>query len=229
MVGPGGEIAAGEGGQDCLRASHADQEQVIDTLKAAFLQGRLTKDEFEARVSKVLHTYAELDALTADIPAGPTEAHSPEPARESHNRKVIQRGTAVGAGFGMAFTAAAVAMAGGSLAVGLIAVPVVGAVMAVLLAGLLTLLSWALEKGSSRQPPPNADGEAAGLSAPAGQLRQIRHDPRHTAEAAQSRLLHLTSKDQARNARGEPRQTDMVPTGKAGQVRRTRAVVVGTT
>ena len=45
MAGPGDEIAAGAGGRSYLRASHADREQVIDVLKAAFVQGRLTKDE----------------------------------------------------------------------------------------------------------------------------------------------------------------------------------------
>jgi hypothetical protein len=44
---------------------------VIDLLKAAFVQGRLAQDEFAARVGQVLasRTYAELAAVTADIPA----------------------------------------------------------------------------------------------------------------------------------------------------------------
>jgi DUF1707 SHOCT-like domain len=43
-------------------------------LKAAFIQGRLTKDEFDSRVGRAFgsRTYAELAALTADIPAGLT-------------------------------------------------------------------------------------------------------------------------------------------------------------
>lgn len=55
-----------------LRASHADREQVIDTLKAAFVQGFLAKDEFDVRVGQTFgsRTYAELAAITADIPAG---------------------------------------------------------------------------------------------------------------------------------------------------------------
>jgi hypothetical protein len=51
MAGPGDERAAGAGGRGHLRASHADREQVIGTLKAAFVQGRLTKDELDQRVS----------------------------------------------------------------------------------------------------------------------------------------------------------------------------------
>jgi hypothetical protein len=45
MAGPGDEIAAGAGGRGHQRASHADREQVIGTLKAAFVQGMLAKDE----------------------------------------------------------------------------------------------------------------------------------------------------------------------------------------
>lgn len=55
-----------------LRASHADRERVIDVLKAAFVQGRLTKDELDMRVGETFaaRTHAELATLTADLPAG---------------------------------------------------------------------------------------------------------------------------------------------------------------
>jgi Domain of unknown function (DUF1707) len=70
MAEPGDEIAAAAG-RGHLRASHADREQVIDTLKTSFVQGRLTQDEFDARIGHALasRTYAELAAVTADIPA----------------------------------------------------------------------------------------------------------------------------------------------------------------
>jgi len=69
-AGPGGETAVASRGH--LRASHADREEVIDTLKAAFVQGRLAKDEFDARIGQTFasRTYVELAAITADIPAG---------------------------------------------------------------------------------------------------------------------------------------------------------------
>jgi len=56
-----------------LRASHIDREQAISALKAAFVHGRLAKDEFDARVGQALaaRTHAELAVITADIPAGP--------------------------------------------------------------------------------------------------------------------------------------------------------------
>jgi len=82
MAGPGDETAAAAGGR--LRASHADRERVIGTLKAAFVQGRLMKDEFDERVSRTFasRTYAELGAVTADIPAGLTAVPPlPAPAR----------------------------------------------------------------------------------------------------------------------------------------------------
>jgi DNA-binding beta-propeller fold protein YncE len=73
-TGPGDEKATGGSGRGHFRASHADREQVIAALKAAFTQGRLTRDEFDLRVGRALgaRTYAELAALTADIPAGLT-------------------------------------------------------------------------------------------------------------------------------------------------------------
>ena len=57
-----------------LRASHVDREQVIGVLKTAFVQGRLVKDEFDARVGQALasRTHAELAVITADIPVGLT-------------------------------------------------------------------------------------------------------------------------------------------------------------
>jgi hypothetical protein len=54
-----------------MRAGHADREQVITELKAAFVQGRLDQDELEERAARAVaaRTYAELAALTADIAA----------------------------------------------------------------------------------------------------------------------------------------------------------------
>ncbi len=73
-AGPGDGKAAAARGR--LRASHADREHVIDRLKAAFVQGRLTKDELDLRVGQTFasRTYAELARVAADIPAGLTDA-----------------------------------------------------------------------------------------------------------------------------------------------------------
>ena len=69
---PGDEVTAATAGRGRLRASHADRERVLDVLKAAFVQGLLTKGELEIRLGQTFasRTYAELAALTADIPAG---------------------------------------------------------------------------------------------------------------------------------------------------------------
>ena len=82
-AGPEDPAAAG---RDRLRACHADREYVIDTLKNAFVQGRLTRGELDARAGQALaaRTYADLAALIADIPAGPAAARPerpPAPAR----------------------------------------------------------------------------------------------------------------------------------------------------
>jgi hypothetical protein len=87
MVVPEQKMPA-EGDRGRLRASHADRERVIDTLKAAYAYGLVTKKEFDARVSQTLaaRTYAELATITADIPAGLAPAPpplTPAPAKAS--------------------------------------------------------------------------------------------------------------------------------------------------
>ncbi len=87
ITGPDEGTAAGG---SHLRAAHADREHVIDTLKTAFADGRLTKDELDARAGQALtaRTCAELAALTADIPAGPPAARPPrQPARPQNQPK----------------------------------------------------------------------------------------------------------------------------------------------
>jgi hypothetical protein len=65
-------------------------------LKAAFVQGLLTKDEFDIRVGQTFAslTYAGLDAVTADLPAGligaqplrkPVRAQAPHPENKVVN------------------------------------------------------------------------------------------------------------------------------------------------
>jgi L-asparagine transporter-like permease len=76
MTGPGSEMAAGTAGRGGMRASGAEREQAIEVLKAAFVQDRQTKDEFEMRAGQALtaRTSAELAMLTADIPVDPAAA-----------------------------------------------------------------------------------------------------------------------------------------------------------
>jgi hypothetical protein len=94
MAGPGDDMAAGSGGRGHLRASHADREQVIGTLKAAFVAGMLAKDEFDQRVGQALasRTCAELAALTTDLPAGLAAAPPSQLARVKDGQPVLRPG-----------------------------------------------------------------------------------------------------------------------------------------
>jgi DUF1707 SHOCT-like domain len=89
---PGDETRAGAAGA-CgrLLTSDADREQVIDMLKAAFVEARLAKDDFDARVGQVLasRTYAELGVVTAGIPAGPAGAQPPCHPVRAHVRPLV--------------------------------------------------------------------------------------------------------------------------------------------
>jgi hypothetical protein len=102
MTGPEDPAAAG---RDRLRAAHADREQVIGTLKDAFVHGRLTKDELDTRTGQALsaRTCADLAALTADIPAAAGPARPPAPAR----RRPLAR-AAAGSGACLIIAAAAI-------------------------------------------------------------------------------------------------------------------------
>ncbi len=82
MSGPGDETASAESrGRGGLRTSHADREQVIGTLKVAYVQGRLTEDELDARVDQVLRLADVLGAGRGDR-RHPCRAHqSPASAR----------------------------------------------------------------------------------------------------------------------------------------------------
>jgi hypothetical protein len=61
--GPGGERGK-------LRAADEDRERVVELLKVAYTEGRLSKDEYDDRVADALsaRTYADLDVLVSDLP-----------------------------------------------------------------------------------------------------------------------------------------------------------------
>jgi DUF1707 SHOCT-like domain len=82
-------------GGDRFRAGHADRDRVVEALKDAFVQGRLTRDELVMRVGQALaaRTGAELAALTADIPVAPAVA-GPVLPRASASRRPLARAAA---------------------------------------------------------------------------------------------------------------------------------------
>ena len=69
MTGPG-DLA----GDSQLRVGHADRDQVVASLKDAFVAGMLTRDELDMRVGRALaaRTRGDLAALTSDLPPVPT-------------------------------------------------------------------------------------------------------------------------------------------------------------
>jgi Domain of unknown function (DUF1707) len=169
-----------------LRTSRADREQAVDVLKAAFVQGRLSKDEFDLRVGLVFasRTYGDLGALTADLPDSVTSAQpSPERAREPGRAlsfKTAVRVGAVGAAPSMASAAVVLIQAGGVPAVaGVLVVGLTGLSVALLLAALLMLLSWVVRR-SLREPeqgPPSGPSRLASRRSPrTRQLPSAGHD-----------------------------------------------------
>jgi GNAT superfamily N-acetyltransferase len=157
---------AGARGQ--LRTSHADREQAIDVLKAAFVQGRLDQGEFDARVGQAFasRTYAELTAVTGDLPAVLTgaqpvrvQARSPEAKGIRSSVRVIRAGTTLAVGV---WTVALVI--GSPLALTLALTFTLAYVGSLLLAGAV-LLESRRELRSGGLPPPRS-GPGRGGRAP---------------------------------------------------------------
>ena len=98
-AGSGERGAAGAMGRGRLRASDADREQVIDTLKTAFVQGWLTRDQLGVRAGRALvsRTYAELAAVTDGIPARRIGVVGPPTVPVGRARKPVTRKVAAGA------------------------------------------------------------------------------------------------------------------------------------
>ena len=203
MAGPGNEMAAGAAGCGGLRASHADREQVIDTLKTAFVRGVLAKDEFDLRVGLTFasRTNAELAALTADLPAKLIAAQPPEHVRAQGEGPVLRPGRVI---------TVATALCAGMWAftllcpwprdsegdpMGAILVPMLTlAYLYVVLVVAGVVVADRREKRSGGQPPgrpaPGAGGQASGRppsAGPGGQLAAVDRSHQDTAEAARSR------------------------------------------
>jgi hypothetical protein len=70
-LGRGDEVPTPE-----LRASHEDRDRVVEMLRVAAGDGRLTADELDERleVAMTARTYGELAALTRDLPSAPGTA-----------------------------------------------------------------------------------------------------------------------------------------------------------
>ena len=139
-TGPADEWAAPPGR---LRTSHLDREHVISTLKTAFVQGRLVKDEFDSRVGQALasRTHAELAAITADIPADPISVRPIRPVLG------VKSGACVTALAAVLATVLWAAAAAGSAAAGAAALAVSGVVI------FTVFVTW-YQISESRHPSP---------------------------------------------------------------------------
>ncbi len=189
MPGPGSGSSASTGGRGHMRVSRADRERTVDVLKAAFVHERLTEDELDHRVGRALaaRIYADLDALTADIPAGQGLDLSPAPVAASvmrpgspvRNRSAV-RAVKIGA------SGVATAIVAISVVAGVLVNPAAAVVMAALFsflaavaAGLVGALIAVAVKLESRQR-----NRSRGNAPPrpwSGTSRQARRRPRAAA------------------------------------------------
>ncbi len=66
--GPGYALA--NSGRAQMLASHQDRDRAVEYLTTAFAEGRMAKEEYDTRMGQALaaRTYADLDALMADLP-----------------------------------------------------------------------------------------------------------------------------------------------------------------
>ena len=87
----GGEVANAPGYGD-LRASHEDRDRVVEALRVAAGDGRLTGEELDERLEKALtaRTYAELAVLTTDLPAAPGAAVAPALAEQAKPKDLVR-------------------------------------------------------------------------------------------------------------------------------------------
>jgi Domain of unknown function (DUF1707) len=83
-----GEVAPLGGGDEAavpdLRASHEDRDRVVELLRVAAGDGRLTAEELDERLEAALtaRTYNQLAALTKDLPAAPGPGGPPPEPKE---------------------------------------------------------------------------------------------------------------------------------------------------
>ena len=157
-TGPEDHGTAAAARRGLVRTSQADREGVIDAVKAAFVAGRLTEEEFSARIGRALtsRTHADLAAITADIPAGLAAA----PPARTPDRAVAWATAAIIAAAGL----------GGAVLIGGSALILWAITMTGVLLFTVSVLLAARQERRSRQlrPPWSAPGGRALGGGPAG-------------------------------------------------------------
>jgi uncharacterized protein DUF1707 len=157
-TGPAGQTVAARDGYGRMRTSRADREQAIETLKEAYVQGRLTKDELDERLDRALVplTHAELTALTDDLPDGLAAARRPRWADQDVTR--LREGNRAEARVLATLVAGVVlvALVGNGIGSPLHVLAIVfllSPVWMLALGGLLLLHSRPEDRGAARPPP----------------------------------------------------------------------------
>ena len=77
-----------------LRASHADRDRVVDALRIAAGDGRLSAAELDTRLESALsaRTLGELAGLTADLPIAPAATGQDVLVVEQHGGRYVREG-----------------------------------------------------------------------------------------------------------------------------------------
>lgn len=106
--------------QSAMRAAHTDRDRTVDVLKAAYAEGRLSAEEYSQRFDAAhrAKTYGELAHLVVDLPAGPMVAPL---------GSAVPMVPAVPPAFLPAARARTNPVAIGSMALGLLCIPTMGA------------------------------------------------------------------------------------------------------
>ncbi len=77
-----------------MRASHADRDRVVDALRVAGGDGRLSAEEVDTRLESALsaRTLGELAELTADLPIAPAATGKDVLVVEQHGGRYVREG-----------------------------------------------------------------------------------------------------------------------------------------
>ncbi len=186
------EITAAEGqGDGPLRASDADREQVIGTLKAAFVQGRLTEDELDARAGQVYasRTYAELAGVTADLPIGLTGA---QPPRDPWRATKVALGVVYALILPGLFMLAVLARASSPMTVGKVLTSSAVVYVTFWILGVSVMVACRLGGRAGGQPPPRSAPTAA-VAAVTGALKAALAQGRLTEDEYDERMGHASA------------------------------------
>jgi hypothetical protein len=159
---PGDHIAADPADHGPPGPSQADREQVIAVLKTAFVQGRLTREEFGTRVGLAYtsQAYVQLTEVTADLPDWLIRARPPRPLARTRPWLSMDAALSGGAFAMIAALIGMMAAVASHSAVAVISVAVMIAIIGILAFGALIVASWrGRDHGGTAKIAAQADSE----------------------------------------------------------------------